>query len=334
MNPIEVVYDGGLGRWVVARVAQRGTQTFIEYTDDHLARGAELAPPRHTTSDRARAYRGREVDQLPGLIADSLPGSWGRLVLRRDMRRHHFEQPTPLQMLTWLGRSTMGALAYRPARGPDLEDTPLVDLDRVQREALRHLGGPRRVEEAADRLPRVAGSVAGGMRPKIAAAFSADGTLAVDNGTVPAGATPRLVKPHAQHHPDCLSAIEATWLFTMKATAGVTTCEHRLLTGSSGTTYLAVRRFDRLAVADGQPLRLHMATAAGLLEAYPQHGQHLCYVELMRLTRFPAGDVRDVEEVCAVPCSTSSPTTAMTMRATSPVCGRTGSDSIWPPPST
>lgn len=45
MSPIEDVYDGGSGGLVVARVAQRGTETLVEYTDDHLARGAELDPP-------------------------------------------------------------------------------------------------------------------------------------------------------------------------------------------------------------------------------------------------------------------------------------------------
>jgi serine/threonine-protein kinase HipA len=296
MSPLEVVYEGEGGSWVVARAAQRGTETFIEYTDDHLARNADLSPLRHPTSDRARAYQGRETDQLPGLLADSFPDSWGRLVLRRDMRRHGIEQPTPLQMLTWLGRRTMGALTYRPVSGPEPKETPLVDLDRVQREVLRHLEGRGTRDEGADRLTRVAGSGAGGARPKITVAYTEDSELVADNGTVPAGATPWLVKFHSPHDTEYLSAIEATYL-QMAAAAGVTTCEHRLLPGSSGTQYLAVRRFDRLAVPGEQPLRLHMATAAGLLEAYPEYDQSVGYVDLIRLTRHITGDARDVEEL-------------------------------------
>ena len=83
----------------------------------------------------------------------------------------------------------------------------------------------------------------------------------------------------------------------MAATAAISVCEHRLLDGSSGTRYLAVRRFDRVAVPGGQPVRLHMAPAAGLLEAYPEYNQDLGYEDVIRLTRQVTGDVRDVKEL-------------------------------------
>ncbi len=40
-----------------------------------------------------------------------------------------------------------------------------------------------------------------------------------------------------------------------------------------------------------------MATAAGLVEAYPEYGQHLGYDDIIRLTRQLTGDVREVEEL-------------------------------------
>lgn len=296
MNVVDVVYDGEDGPWDVARVAQRGTETLVEYTDDHLARDADLAPVRQPPSDRSRRFPGRRVDHLPGLLADSLPDAWGRSVLRRDMRAHGIEDPTPLQMLTWLGRRTMGALTYRPATGPATPDAALVDLDRVQAEMLRYLEGgvPRDVE--ADQLTKAAGSGAGGARPKITAAYTTEGELVVDTGTVPAGAAPWLVKFHGTHDTEYLSAVEATYL-QMAADAGITTCNHRLLLGSSGTQYLAVERFDRRAVPSGNPRRLHMATAAGLLEAYPEHGQFVGYDHIIRLVRLVTGDTRDVAEL-------------------------------------
>lgn len=296
MSAIDVVYEGETGSWVVARAAQRGAETFVEYTDDHLARNVELAPVRHLAHDRARSFTGREVEHLPGLLADALPDSWGRLVLRRDMRQHGVEQPTPLQMLTWLGLRTMGALTFRPVEGPTAPDGTLVDLDRVQDEMLRYLAGKDPQDATADALTRAAGSGAGGARPKITAAYTPDGELVADSGVVPAGSTPWLVKFHSTDDSEYLSAIEATYL-QMAAAAGVTTCEHQLLAGSSGTQYLAVRRFDRIAVPGGQPHRVHMATAAGLLEAYPEYSQHLGYDDVIRLTRQVTGDVRDVEEL-------------------------------------
>ncbi len=296
MSAVDVVYEGEDGPWDVARVAQRGTETLVEYTDDHLTRDADLAPVHQPPSDRSRRFPGRQVDHLPGMIADSLPDSWGKSVLRRDMRSHGIEAPTPLQMLAWLGRRTMGALTFRPATGPETAEVALIDLDRVQAAALRHLEGAGPQDAEADQLTRVAGSGAGGARPKITAAYTTDGELVVDTGTVPSGATPWLVKFHSTDDTEYLSAIEATYL-QMAAAAGITTCNHRLLPGSSGTQYLAVERFDRQAVPGGQPRRIHMATAAGLLEAYPEHGHLVGYDHIIRLVRLVTGDTRDVTEL-------------------------------------
>ena len=297
MSVIDVVYEGVDGSWVVARAAQQRTETFVEYTDDHLARGLELAPIRHQNADRARTFVGRDVEHLPGLLADALPDSWGRLLLRRDMRQHGIEHPGPLQMLTWLGRRAMGALAFHPVEGPVANDRRLVALDRLQDEMLRHLAGEVTRDEAADALTLAAGSGPGGARPKIAVAYTPDGNLIADNGDdLPPGSEPWMVKFHGPDDSTHLSTIEATYL-QMAAASGVTVCDHRLLTASSGTRYLAVRRFDRVAVADSRPSRVHMASAAGLLESYPEYNQHVGYADVIRLTRQVTGDIRDVTEM-------------------------------------
>jgi serine/threonine-protein kinase HipA len=296
VTTIDVIFEAGAETWAVARAAQRGTTTFVEYTAEHVARYADLAPVRHPPHDRTRQFIGQTPAHLPGLLADALPDSWGRLVLRRDMRQHGIEQPTPLQMLTWLGRRTMGALTFRPVDGPVSHAVTFVDLDRVQDEMLRHLLGEDSQDPTVEALTLAAGSGAGGARPKITAAYTTDGDLVADNGDVPDGATPWLVKFHSTDDSPYLSAIEATYL-QMATRAGITACEHRLLPGSSGTQYLAVKRFDRVAVPGAQPQRVHMATAAGLLEAYPEHHQFVSYDDVIRLTRTITGDVRDVHEL-------------------------------------
>jgi len=295
MSAIDVMYEGEGGPWLVARAAQQAAVTFVEYSDEHLDRAAELAPLRHPTEIRSREFIGRSVEHLPGLLADALPDSWGRLVLRRDMRQHGREQPGTLEMLTWLGRRTMGALTFRPVDGVQVIDEVLVDLDRMQAEMLRHLSGRDAYDIPADALMRAAGSGAGGARPKIAAAVTTDGTLIADNGLLPDGATPWLIKFHSSQDSPFLSAIEATYL-QMAAEMGITVCEHRLLPGSSDTQYLAVRRFDRMPTPQ-QPQRIHMSTAAGLLEAYPEYDQHCGYDDVIRLTRRVTGDQRAVTEL-------------------------------------
>ncbi|MBS1836097.1 MAG: type II toxin-antitoxin system HipA family toxin [Actinobacteria bacterium] len=296
MRTVDVVYEGVDGPWTVARVAQRGSVTFVEYTDEHVATGADLAPLRHPLGQRGRSFPGVNPEHLPGLLSDAGPDSWGRSVLRRDMRRHGIERPEPLDMLTWLGRRTMGALTFRPVEGPGSVEVALVDLDRVQNEALRHFAGEDAHDQAAEAVALAAGGSAGGARPKITAAYTPEGRLVADNGNLPPGSVPWLVKFHGQDDSASLSAVEASYL-EMARTAGITTCEHQLLPGASGTQYLAVRRFDRIPEPGAQPGRVHMATAAGLLEAYPELGQHVGYDDVIRLARRVTGDVREVTEM-------------------------------------
>ncbi len=296
MRAVDVVYEGADGPWIVARVAQRGSETFVEYTDEHVATGADLAPLKHPLDQRSRSFPGATPEHLPGLLSDAGPDSWGRSVLRRDMRRHGIDAPEPLDMLTWLGRRTMGALTFRPVEGPEPADVALVELDRLQEEALRHLAGQDTHDQAAEAVALAAGGSAGGARPKITAARSPEGELIVDNGDLPPGSTPWLVKFHGQDDSASLSVVEASYL-EMARTAGISTCEHKLLPGNSGTQYLAVRRFDRIVEPGAQPGRLHMATAAGLLEAYPELGQHVGYHDVIRLTRRVTGDVRETTEM-------------------------------------
>ncbi len=261
MRAVDVVYEGADGPWIVARVAQRGSETFVEYTDEHVATGADLAPLKHPLDQRSRSFPGATPEHLPGLLSDAGPDSWGRSVLRRDMRRHGIDAPEPLDMLTWLGRRTMGALTFRPVEGPEPADVALVELDRMQEEALRHLAGQDTHDQAAEAVALAAGGSAGGARPKITAARSPEGELIVDNGDLPPGSTPWLVKFHGQDDSASLSVVEASYLETAR-TAGISTCEHELLPGRSGTQYLAVRRFDRIVEPGAQPGRVHMATAA------------------------------------------------------------------------
>lgn len=227
MRAVDVVYEGADGPWIVARVAQRGSETFVEYTDEHVATGADLAPLKHPLDQRSRSFPGATPEHLPGLLSDAGPDSWGRSVLRRDMRRHGIDAPEPLDMLTWLGRRTMGALTFRPVEGPEPADVALVELDRMQDEALRHLAGQDTHDQAAEAVALAAGGSAGGARPKITAARSPEGELIVDNGDLPPGSTPWLVKFHGQDDSASLSVVEASYL-EMARTAGISTCEHEL----------------------------------------------------------------------------------------------------------
>lgn len=115
---------------------------FVEYTDEHLASGADLAPLRHPLHpERSRRFSGTNPGSLARATGRRRTRLVGCSVLRRDMRLNGVERPGPLVMLAWLGRRTMGALTFRPVEGPEVPAATLVDLDRMQGEALRLLSG-------------------------------------------------------------------------------------------------------------------------------------------------------------------------------------------------
>lgn len=293
MTVLDVIYHGVGGPWTVARVAQDGADTFVEYTEEHILRTADLAPVAQPLSVKSRNFRGSESEHLPGLLSDSLPDDWGRLMIRRDMAQHGYEHPTPLDMLAWLGHRTMGALTFEPVTGPELTAATLMDLDRIQDEVLRYLAHSPNADRDVEQLVLAAGSGPGGARPKVTVADTPEGETIADNGSLPPSAEPWIIKLHGTDDSPYLSSIEATYL-QMASIAGITTCNHQLRQGASGGQYLAVQRFDRHTLPPKPPQRIHTSTAAGLLERYPEYHQHLSYVDLVRLTRQITGDQRDV----------------------------------------
>lgn len=66
MRAVDVVYEGADGPWIVARVAQRGSETFVEYTDEHVATGADLAPLKHPLDQRSRSFPGATRSTFQG----------------------------------------------------------------------------------------------------------------------------------------------------------------------------------------------------------------------------------------------------------------------------
>ena len=86
MNKIDVLFCGWGQRWHLGTLADNGRQVIFEYSAEALKRGHEFS--KLNLQLRAEAYGGfpEHLDQLPGLISDSLPDGWGRLLMDRVFR--------------------------------------------------------------------------------------------------------------------------------------------------------------------------------------------------------------------------------------------------------
>src|SRR4051812_14381529 len=113
----DVYYQGakaGVAYWDAAR--RLGV---FEYTRQFIDRGVELAPLMMPL--RAGPFQFPNLHEsfggLPGLLADSLPDTYGNALIN-DWLRQQGRSPedfSPLERLCYIGNRGMGALEFRPA---------------------------------------------------------------------------------------------------------------------------------------------------------------------------------------------------------------------------
>lgn len=115
MKELRVMYEGRAERFRVGTLADDGRDVLFEYSAEALARGLELSPIRLPL--RVGAYPDSQQDyvnlqRVPGLLYDSLPDSWGFLLMNRRLRAKGINPDTvsTIDRLAYLGANTMGAL--------------------------------------------------------------------------------------------------------------------------------------------------------------------------------------------------------------------------------
>ncbi len=282
---LDVQLEIGARRLKVGRLAWRDRRALFEYAPDFLDAKLPISPLHLPLNPGVQTAPREPFVGLFGVFADSLPESYGRLLLDRRLRALGREPNalTPLDRLALVGERGFGALRFVPADAIAEEALPMPDLDRLQAEALAVIAGEP--SELLGALQRLGGS-AGGARPK------AQVWLGVDDAslsTMPGpGLEPWLVKFRAPGDPTDIGAIEAAYA-AMAQAAGIEVAPYRLLPSRTGPGHFASRRFDR--DADG-PLHLH--SLAGLLQADPD-GAAISYREYLRATQYLTRDIRAVE---------------------------------------
>lgn len=215
-----------------------------------------------------------EADYLPfqgnfGVFEDSMPGGYGEYVLQKELEKRgvNYKALNPLQRLSIVGSSGMGALCYIPDNKITMPRGS-VDLDEVQQSALDVLSG--KTDENAGRLYVDSGN-SGGVRPKM---------LLQDEGRN------WLVKFRHTYDPIASGIIEFMYNQAAKE-AGITVPRFKLFKGR----YFGEERFD--LSPDGK--RIHMVTASGLLNE-GINPPKMDYKALLALTGYITQDHIEVEQ--------------------------------------
>ena len=160
-----------MGDHLVGQLLAQGGTHYFSFSEDFLAAPLPLSPYQLPAVAGTSEHRNGHFLTLPGLIYDSLPDRFGMSVLRKNFQDRGILNPTPLQMLSYLGNRTMGALSYSPS-----EDEPgaqeMIDLVNAARSAKSLM----QMEHADVLDPAIvkAGGTAGGATPKLLAAISTD----------------------------------------------------------------------------------------------------------------------------------------------------------------
>ncbi|MCY3878983.1 MAG: type II toxin-antitoxin system HipA family toxin [Rhodobacteraceae bacterium] len=287
---LNIELDFGDRRLAVGQVAWVSDQrrAAVEWTQEFLADPLPVSPYAIRSWNGLHFGEYTPFDGLPGVLADSLPDGWGRLLIDRELarRRRAFQELTPVDRLAIVGRHGMGALSYHPEE----EQTKRADVDLDW-----FAGSVQQIEkdiplEDLRRLRAGSGGSAG-VRPKFVALLNVEtGVLRDHRVGAGQGFSHHLIKFRTSSDPE--SAVCEEQAFSeMARAAGINMSDTKLFTTRSGEDLFATRRFDRPA---GR--RLHMHTVAGILNA-DFSASVVDYETLLKLTNFMTNHQGDVEEM-------------------------------------
>ncbi len=272
-----------LGRPVAAMAVDPTTLVpSFEYLPGWLESGDDIAPlvlPRTAGVRTFPELRGTSFRGAPGLVADSLPGTFADLLTNAWLARHGIQrgEVSVLDRLAYVGSRGAGAITFHPAIADDERPPPsVVDLAEAADTARRAVAGDLRAGRAGDTLDHLldtSGS-AGGAHAKALIALGPDGEVRSGQHDAPPGFEHWLLKfdvAPGQRPGETTGAAQLEFAYhRMALDAGLVMTECRLLE-VDGLVHFLTRRFDRV----GPVGRRHVQSLAALAHLPPEHpGAH------------------------------------------------------------
>lgn len=245
----------------------------FQYTDEWVENGFSINPFKLPLSKQLFYANSPYFGGLFGVFADSLPDSYGELLLDRYLKRKNIDisDLTCLDRLAYVGSSGMGLLEYAPDLSEDT-DRSNIDFDVIQKEC-NDLLDSKEVDNINE-LYSLGGS-SGGARPKSLIKYDGEEYI---------------VKFSSRFDPKNIAELEYKYM-SLAHEAGINIPDIKLITSKKGNKYYLIKRFDR----EGDK-KIHMISAAALLEV-DFKAPSLDYNELIKLTRILTRNENDVLEM-------------------------------------
>lgn len=201
----------------------------FQYSEEWVANGFSINPFKLPLSRQLFFATSPHFKGLFGVFADSLPDSYGELLLDRYLKSKNVDLAgiNCLDRLAYVGSSGMGMLEYVPDLSLGL-NTSQVDFDAIQNECDKLLNS-QEVDDI-NRLYSLGGS-SGGARPKSLIRYEG-----VDY----------IVKFSSKFDPTNIAELEYQYMSLAKE-AGIHIPDIQLATSKLGRKYFLIKRFDRNA---------------------------------------------------------------------------------------
>lgn len=243
-----VALDPGLGYYVFAYDKDFG-RSGIQLAPIHMPADVSEAPFVFTDLPEA-TYR-----RLPAMLADALPDEFGNALIDKYMAEKGLPKSniTSLDRLAYMGDRAMGALEFKPSRGPRTTKPTVLEMSRLVAAARKAVRGSLDEDSAAEAAIRSiieVGTSANGARAKAVIGWN-KGTSEVRSGQFELlpGFEHWLLKFDGMGKDSELGGsqdygrIEFAY-YLMARKAGINMSESRLLS-ENGRAHFMTRRFDR-----------------------------------------------------------------------------------------
>lgn len=255
---------------IVGYLARINSKYAFEYDDEWIINGFSISPFSLPLKKGVFIPNNMNFNGFFGVFADSMPDSWGNLLLDKYLKSKGIDHTDGLNRLSIVGKSGMGALEYYPNN--EIIEQIDFDLDKYQIEANKVLN---KENSDVDFLFKYGGS-SGGARPKA--------LIEIDNAEW-------IVKFESKFDVENIGLCEYEYAKACEE-IGINIPETKLLKSKYNSGYFAIKRFDRV-----NNKKIHMITAAALLEA-DFRSPCLDYSDLFKLTKIITKDnMADLKEL-------------------------------------
>ncbi|HKS32895.1 MAG TPA: type II toxin-antitoxin system HipA family toxin [Enterobacteriaceae bacterium] len=289
VSKVDVFYEGWGERWLwgtlVSSTALTGRPLIMfEFSQQAIDKGLELSTivlPLQGSRLR-RDFPAHQLG-LPGPVYDALPDGWGMLLMDRLFRLRGFNAARigPLERLTCIGNSAMGAMSFVPSQSDSVSSDDNITLEQLAFEVQEVLDGEG--GEFLQRLLQMGGSPQGARPKALLWRDAGSGRFFTSEGK---GRDAWLVKFPAQHeHPE-VCAIEAVYSLCLQA-CNIATPETAWFELPGGLAAFATKRFDRQ-----NGVRVPMQSLAALTGADYRVAGALDYISFLRATHLCTNDIR------------------------------------------